>query len=189
MADPALNRASVPATYDDLCRMPGHLVAEILDGDLYTHPRPAPRPAVAFSNLTGELVGPFSKGRGGPGGWWIIGEPEVHLSGQVLVPDLAGWRRHRMPTLPDTAWFDLVPDCVCEILSPSTARTDRIVKMRIYAEQGIAHLWLLDPALQTLEVYGLADARWVLLSSHAGEEQVQAPPFEAVVIDLSGLWA
>lgn len=186
---PALKPAPHPATYDDLCRVPPHLVAEILDGELYTHPRPAPRHAVAFSNLTDELVGPFGKGRGGPGGWWIIGEPEVHLDAQVLVPDLAGWRRVRMPVLPDSAWFDLVPDWVCEILSPATARSDRVVKMRIYAEQGALHLWLLDPGLQTLETYGLDDGRWVLLETCAGADRVAAPPFEVIAFALAGLWA
>jgi Uma2 family endonuclease len=168
--------------------VPEHLVAEILDGELHTHPRPAPRHAVAYSNLTESLVGPFGKGRGGPGGWWIIGEPEVHLGTQVLVPDLAGWRRERMPSLPDTAWFDLAPDWVCEILSPSTARTDRVLKMRIYAEQGVAHLWLMDPGLQTLETYGLESGRWVLLGSHAGEETVEAPPFEGLALALPEVW-
>ncbi|MFY9974234.1 MAG: Uma2 family endonuclease [Chromatiaceae bacterium] len=179
---------SAPATYEDLCRVPEHLVAEILDGELHTHPRPAPRHAVAFSNLTESLVGPFGKGRGGPGGWWIIGEPEVHLGAQVLVPDLAGWRRERMPGLPETPWFDLAPDWVCEILSPSTARTDRVLKMRIYAEHGVAHLWLLDPDLRTLETYGLESERWVLLGSHDGEETVKAPPFDGVALGLSELW-
>ncbi len=180
--------APAPATYEDLCRVPEHLVAEILDGELLTHPRPAPRHALAFSNLTESLVGPFAKGRGGPGGWWIIGEPEVHLGAQVLVPDLAGWRRERMPSIPDTAWFDLAPDWVCEILSPSTARTDRVLKMRIYAEHGVAHLWLLDPDLRTLEIYGLESGRWVLLGSHAGEETVEAPPFEGLALALPELW-
>ena len=168
--------------------MPEHLVAEILDGELHTHPRPAPRHAVAFSNLTASLVGPFGKGRGGPGGWWIIGEPEVHLGAQVLVPDLAGWRRERMSSLPETPWFDLAPDWVGEILSTSTARTDRVLKMRIYAEQGVRHLWLLDPDLRTLEAYGLESGRWVLLGSHAGEETVEAPPFDGVPLNLSELW-
>jgi Uma2 family endonuclease len=168
--------------------VPEHLVAEILDGELHTHPRPAPRHALAFSNLTGALIEPFGKGRGGPGGWWIIGEPEVHLGAQVLVPDLAGWRRERMPSVPETPWFDLAPDWACEILSPSTARTDRVLKMRIYAEHGVAHLWLLDPDLRTLEAYGLESGRWVLLGGHAGEETVQALPFDSVPLGLSELW-
>ena len=104
------------------------------------------------------------------------------------MPDLAGWRRERMPSLPDTAWFDLAPDWVCEILSPSTARTDRVLKMRIYAEHGVAHLWLLDPDLRTLETYGLESGRWVLLGSHAGEETVEAPPFEGLALALPELW-
>ena len=104
------------------------------------------------------------------------------------MPDLAGWRRERMPSIPDTAWFDLAPDWVCEILSPATARTDRVLKMRIYAEHGVAHLWLLDPDLRTLETYGLESGRWVLLGSHAGEETVKIRPFNSMPLGLSELW-
>lgn len=107
------------ATYEDVLQAPPNLVAEIINGRLQTHPRPAPRHAVAASSLGGELVNPFQQGRGGPGGWWILGEPELHLGEHVLVPDLAGWRRERMPRIPETAWLELPPDCVCEILSPS----------------------------------------------------------------------
>ena len=101
------------ATYEDLMQVPAHLVAEILDGRLVTHPRPGPRHALAYSSLGDELVGPYHKGRGGPGGWWILDEPELHLGPDVLVPDLAGWRREHMPELPDSAWFETPPDWVC----------------------------------------------------------------------------
>jgi hypothetical protein len=111
------------ATYDDLLQVPENLVAEIIHGQLITHPRPAPRHAWASSSLGGELVSPRDKGRGGPGGWWILDEPELHLGPHVLVPTLAGWRRERLPTLPEAAWFELTPDWICEVLSPSTART------------------------------------------------------------------
>ena len=143
MAEPAERQA----TYEDLMQVPPHLVAEILSGRLVTHPRPAPRHAVASSSLGDELVGPFQKGRGGPGGWWVLDEPELHLDADVLVPDIAGWRRERMPTMPETAWFGIAPDWVCEILSPSTAREDRVVKMPIYVRAGVSHLWLVDPDL------------------------------------------
>jgi hypothetical protein len=126
------------ATSEDLVQVPPHLVAEILAGKLVTHPRPAPRLALAGSSLGGELLGPFQKGRGGPGGWWILDEPELHLDADVAVPDIAGWRRERMPKLPETAWFGIAPDWVCEILSPSTARDDRVVKMPVYGLLGLA---------------------------------------------------
>jgi Uma2 family endonuclease len=185
MAEPAEGQA----TYEDLMQVPLHLVAEILSGRLVTHPRPAPRHAVAGSSLGGELVGPFQKGRGGPGGWWILDGPELHLDADVLVPDIAGWRRERMPTMPETAWFGIAPDWVCEILSPSTAREDRVVKMPIDARAGVSHLWLVDPDLRTLEVYSLESGRWVLLESHRDDASVAPPPFGAVSINLGDLWA
>jgi len=117
MADPARRRA----TYEELLAVPGHLVAEIVNGELVTSPRPAPRQARAASSLGGELHGPFDRGRNGPGGWIILDEPELHLHGDVLGPDLAGWRRERMPELPEAAAFELAPDWACEVLSPATA--------------------------------------------------------------------
>ena len=141
------------ATYQDIIDLPENIVGEIINGQLETHPRSAPKHALAAGSLGAELVSPFQKGRGGPGGWWILPEPECHLGTHVLVPDLSGWHKQRMPTLPDAAWIDVVPDWICEILSPSTARLDRIVKMPIYAQLGVAHLWLVDPMLQTLEAY------------------------------------
>jgi Uma2 family endonuclease len=164
-------------------------VAEILRGALVTHPRPDARHARAGSSLTDELVSPFQKGRGGPGGWWILGEPELHLDADVLVPDLTRWRRERMPALPETAWLEMAPDWVCEILSPATARDERVVKMPIYARVGVGHLWLLDPELRTLEVNGLESGRWVLLESHCDDARVAPPPLGAVEIGLGDLWA
>ncbi|MGB1109202.1 MAG: Uma2 family endonuclease, partial [Gammaproteobacteria bacterium] len=150
------------ATYEDLLQVPDNLVAEIIGGRLVESPRLAPRNALAYSALGSELVGPFQKGRGGPGDWWILDGPEVHLGQDILVPDLAGWRRERLPVMPDTAFFDLNPDWVCEILSPSTAQSDRVEKMPIYAREGVAHIWLVDPELRTLEVFALSDEQWVL---------------------------
>ncbi len=177
------------ATYEDLLQVPDHLVGEILNGSLVAHPRPAPKHALAYSAIGGELINPFQFGRsGGPGGWWILDEPELHLGADVLVPDLAGWLRERMPQLPETAWFELAPDWVCEILSPSTAREDRVVKMPIYAREGVSHLWLVDPELKTLETYSLEDGRWLLLGSYKEDDKVSAPPFDAIALDLSLLW-
>jgi hypothetical protein len=176
------------ATYEDLLQVPPHLVAEVLAGRLVTHPR-TPRHTLAGSSLGHELLGPFQKGRGGPGGWWILDEPELHLDADVVVPDIAGWRREHLPTLPQTAWFGTAPDWACEILSPSTARDDRVVKMAIYARAEVGHLWLVDPDLRTLEVYGLESGRWVLLESHRDDAQVAPPPFGSVAINLGDLWA
>lgn len=177
------------ATYEDLLRVPAHLVAEIINGRLVTHPRPAPKYALAYSSLGDELVGPFQKGRGGPGGWWILDEPELHLGSDILVPDLAGWRKTRLPALPETAWFESIPDWTCEILSPSTARDDRAVKLPIYAREGVSHVWLVDPELRTLETFTLEAGRWVLLGTYKDDDSVSAPPFDSIAIDLSALWA
>ena len=177
------------ATYEDLLRVPEHLVAEILNGELHTHPRPAPKHAVAASAIGGELYGPFHKGSGGPGGWWILAEPELHLARQIIVPDVAGWRRERMPEIPDLAWFELTPDWVCEILSPSTAQTDRSIKMPLYAEQDVAYLWLVDPTLHTLESYALGNSRWTLVATLKADDKVSLPPFEGIEFPLAALWA
>ncbi len=185
MAEPAPRLAR----YEDLLDLPEHWVGEILGGQLHSHPRPAPRHARAYSALTGKLWGPFDEGFGGPGGWWILDEPEIHLGPDILVPDLAGWRRERLPALPDSAWFELAPDWVCEILSPSTARIDRAVKMPIYAREGVAHLWLVDPDARTLEVYRLEEGHWLLLATLQEQDPVQQPPFEALSFPLGSLWA
>jgi len=178
-----------PATYEDLVKLPDNLVAEIVDGELHASPRPASRHALTGVELSDSLVPPFHKGRGGPGGWWILYEPELHLDPDVLVPDWAGWRRSRMPQFPDCAHFSLAPDWICEILSPSTARLDRVKKLRIYAREGVAHTWLVDPLEQTLEVLRLEDGRWTILATHAGDEVVRAEPFTEIEIDLQALWA
>lgn len=176
------------ATYDDLIAVPDNLVAEIIYGQLQTSPRPAPKHTRASSSLGDELVSPYDKGRGGPGGWWILDEPELHLEAHVLVPDLAGWRRERMPELPDTAWFELPPDWVCEILSPSTAHLDRAQKMPLYAEFAIPHLWLIDPDIKTLEAYELRDGKWTLLEILDNDKPVSIVPFDATEFPLSALW-
>jgi Uma2 family endonuclease len=177
-----------PATYDDLVAVPDHLVAEILDDELYTSPRPAPRHSLAASRLGAHLMPAFDRGSGGPGRWLILFEPELHLGRDVLVPDIAAWRRERMPRLPDEAWFPLAPDWICEVLSPSTTTIDRTKKLRIYAREGVGHAWLVDPIAQTLEVLRLEGGRWAIVATHAGAEVVRAQPFEALEIRLKELW-
>ena len=177
-----------PATYEDLLKVPANLVAEILGGVLHTHPRPAPRHVVAANALGGEITWPFQRGRGGPGGWIFATEPELHLGPHVIVPDLAGWRREHLPSLPKTAYIETPPDWVCESLSPSTARFDRTIKRRIYADAGVPYLWLLDPDAQTLEVFALAAGQWLLVSSLGIGDDVSAPPFDAISFPLSVLF-
>jgi Uma2 family endonuclease len=176
------------ATYEDIEKLPPNVVGELVDGELYVSPRPASRHAMATTMLGGELVGPFSRGKGGPGGWLILDEPELHLGSNVLVPDMAAWRRERMPELPDTVGLTLAPDWVCEVLSPSTTVLDRGRKMRVYAREGVRHAWLVDPVAQMLEVYRQEGGRWVQLDTHVGAVSVRAEPFEALALELGALW-
>lgn len=176
------------ATYDDLLNVPEPLVAEIVDDELITSPRPGARHAHASSALGGELFGPFQRARGGPGGWLIIDEPELHLGPDVLVPDLAGWRRERMPSVPDTAAFSLPPDWICEVISPSTEQIDRSRKLPRYAREGVGHAWLVNPLARTLEVYRRSSELWLLVATHADAQRPRAEPFEAIELDLPSLW-
>ena len=176
------------ASYEDLFDLPDHVIGEILHGQLITQPRPAPRHARTSSIIGGEIVPAYDQGRGGPGGWWILFEPELHLGRDILVPDLAGWRRERMPYFPDEAYFSIAPDWICEVLSPGTARTDRAVKMPIYAEQCVQWLWLVDPDIRTLEVYRLLEDRWLLEHTWQHDDVVKAPPFDDISMNLSDFW-
>jgi Uma2 family endonuclease len=177
------------ATYDDLLKVPDHLVAEIISGELITSPRPGPRHARASSILGGEITGPFDKGKGGPGGWWILDEPEIHLQSDILVPDLAGWRKEFLPSIPvSKSYFEIAPNWVCEVLSNRTAGTDRVKKLPIYAREKVDHVWLIDPEKMTLEVYARSEQRWILLNSFAGNNIIRAAPFEAIEMDLGSLW-
>ena len=176
------------ATYQDVLDAPRQMVAEVVAGTLHTHPRPAMRHAWASSILGGELVAPFGRGRGGPGGWWIVDEPELHLGDDIVVPDLAGWRRETMPESPDAAYCSIAPDWACEVLSPSTRRIDMNEKRTIYAREGVSHLWFVDPVSKTLEAFELRDGLWVLLVTLADDAPVSLPPFEAVSFPLDALW-
>ena len=191
------------ATYADVLAAPPDLVAEVVLGVLYTHPRPAAPHTRAASRLGMTLGGPFDLGNGGPGGWIILDEPELHLGkppeDDILVPDLAAWRRERMPEVGDRAFFTLAPDWICEVLSPSTSALDRSEKMHVYAREGVRHAWLLDPIARTLEVYRRATptkkrrasrkAAWVLVDVWHDDSKVRAEPFDVFTLALAGLWS
>ncbi|MBN1612601.1 MAG: Uma2 family endonuclease [Polyangiaceae bacterium] len=191
MADPARhathNAEEVEAAF--AAALPDS-VAEILDGELHVQPRPRFRCARAASRLGVELGGFDLGDLGGRGGWIILDEPELHLGSgpDKVVPDLAGWRRERMPEFPDVAATDLAPDWVCEIVSPSTQIIDRGVKRRIYAREAVGNLWLVSPDDQILEVFRLEAGRWVLLDTFEGNAVVRAEPFDAVALRLGALW-
>jgi Uma2 family endonuclease len=176
------------ATYDDLLALPDNLLGQIVDGDLIASPRPVLAHARVASVLGMDLGTPFERGRGGPGGWWIVHEPELHLRSDILVPDLAGWRCERQPTPPDGAFATLAPDWVCEVLSPSTAGLDRIRKMPIYAREGVQHVWLVDPDVRSLEVYRREGSAWLRVNAFADNERVRAEPLAAVELELEALW-
>jgi Uma2 family endonuclease len=177
------------ATYADILALPEHVVGELIAGELHVSPRPAPRHALAATALGEELGPPFKRGRGGPGGWMIVFEPELHLGADVLVPDMAGWRRERMPEMPvDEAYLTLPPDWLAEVLSPSTAAVDRGRKLPIYARQRVGHVWLIDPVPQTLEVLRLDGESYRIVMVASGADRVRAEPFDAIELDLAILW-
>jgi len=178
------------ATYDDLLLVPDTMVAEIVDGDLVVTPRPATPHAFAAAEIAADLLPAFHgiEARSGPGGWWILPEPELHFGDDVLVPDLAAWRCARMPIVPDAPAIAVAPDWLAEIISPSSIRHDRIVKMRRYAQEGVSWVWLVDPLARTLEVLRLEADRWTVVSSHAADEVGRPEPFAAVEIQLARWW-
>ncbi|PKN55910.1 MAG: hypothetical protein CVU56_18900 [Deltaproteobacteria bacterium HGW-Deltaproteobacteria-14] len=179
-------------TYADIEALPSNVVGEILGGELFVSPRPA-GPHTEAASLLGVLLGqPFRLGVGGPGGWRILFEPELSLGVDPdydpVVPDLAGWRIEVMPERLEAAQYTVVPQWVCEVLSPSTQRADRLLKLPFYGRAGVGHLWFVDPLSETLEVFALRDDHWVLLGVHGGDAVVRAEPFDAVPLPLSWLW-
>jgi Uma2 family endonuclease len=186
MAEAARNQT----LYEALEALPEGLTGEILDGQLHTQPQPTARHQAAASKLGGKLIDPYSEGKGGPGGWWIIDEPEIHFVRDkvVVVPDLAAWRRERMPDLPVDQRFEVVPDWVCEILSPSTRSKDREIKMPLYARHGVGNAWLIDPDAETLEAYELRGAEWTQLGVYGVDDTPAAAPFEVAAFRVGDLW-
>ncbi len=176
------------ARYQDILDLPPNVTGEIIGGVLYTAPRPAPRHARAETSITADIEVPFDRGQGGPGGWIILAEPELHLADDVMVPDLAGWRRQRLPALPDTAFIDVVPDWVCEVLSPRSRAHDRITKLARYGDHGVAWAWLVDPDARTLEIFRRDGGAWVLDGAHHGDARVRARPFDAVELAINWWW-
>jgi Uma2 family endonuclease len=176
------------ATYEDVLAAPAHMVAEVVAGTLHTHPRPPLRHARASSRLGVRLGGPFDEGVDGPGGWILLDEPELHFGADILVPDLAGWRRETLPELPDEPYLTVPPDWVCEVLSPRTARLDRAGKVPVYTRERVNHVWLLDPDVETLEVLRLEGDGYRLVGTWSEDAVVRAEPFEAIELPLAVLW-
>ncbi len=177
------------ATYQDVLDAPEHQVAEIINGVLHLSPRPGGPAAAVNTALGTELGPPFHRGRGGPGGWLLLLEPELHLTDEIVVPDHAGWRRERLSVVPAGAYFSLAPDWICEVLSGSTEKTDRAEKMAIYASFGVKHAWLVHPRRRTLEAFRLHEGKWLTIAVHKDDDRVRIEPFDAIELDLAVLWA
>lgn len=186
------------STYQDVLEAPEGFTAEIIAGELHLTPRPAVPHAYSASNAGADLNTTFGRRESGgdrPGGWWIIDEPELHLGrsdprSEVLVPDLAGWRRSRMPKPPRAAAVELAPDWVCEVLSPGSrnVRRDRLLKADAYHLAGVAHYWLIDPLARLVEVFEHAEVGWTRTHAVSGDEPARLPPFDAVALQLSEWW-
>ena len=181
------NSARKRASYQDVLDAPSNMVAEVVFGVLYTNPRPAPPHARTASVLGMDLGGPFDRGRGGPGGWVLLDEPELHFEEDILVPDLAAWRKERFARTND-AYFTIAPDFVCEVLSRSTEKIDRADKMSIYAREKVNHAWLVDPVARTLEVYRRQASDWLRIGVFRDDARVRAEPFDAIELELDALW-
>ncbi|MCY1016226.1 Uma2 family endonuclease [Pyxidicoccus sp. MSG2] len=182
------NETKRRATYADIEALPENMVGQIIDGELIAMSRPASPHAVAHFAIGGLLFTTFQAGQRAPGGWWILNEPELHFGEDVLVPDIAGWRSERMPQMRRVPFFTLAPDWVCEVLSPSTATLDRKRKREIYAREGVEYVWLVDPALRTLEVFRRHEGQWIQRGTYSGEARIRAEPFEVLELDLGLLW-
>ena len=175
--------------YEQLEQLPESLTGQILNGQLYTHPRPNGKHILISSNVGAELHGPFQKGKNGPGGWWILQEPEVHLTlnSEVVVPDLAGWKKERLPEIPDTHKFTVIPDWICEIFSPSTESIDKEIKMPLYAKYGVKYLWLIHPIKKSLQAFKLTNNEWILQGTFEGNDAISIEPFDSINIKLNDL--
>ena len=177
------------ATYEDLYNIPENMTGEIIAGELIVTPRPSRKHGFCVTALGTAVTGQYQFGQGGgPGGWVIIIEPELGLGENIVVPDLAGWKRERFPFQEESNWISVVPNWICEILSPSTLRNDKVKKMPLYAQYGVEHIWLVDPSAMTLDAFRLESGRWLLLGSFADHDQVRVEPFLEMPISLEKLW-
>lgn len=186
MVNPITNKRL--ATYEDILALPDHVVGELVAGELHVSPRPASAHAASATALAEELGPPFKRSRGGPGGWMILVEPEIHLGKDIVVPDLGGWRRERMPEMPHAPFFTLAPDWVCEVMSPSTKTFDRTKKLWLYARERVSHIWFIEPLAQELEVLRLDGDTYRIVQTGVADQKIRAEPFDAIELDLAILW-
>jgi len=175
--------------YKDLYKIPENMTGEIINGELVVTPRPSRKHGYSTTALGAAVVPSYQFGRGGGlGGWVIIIEPEIGFGENIMVPDIAGWKEDRYPEEEPHNWISVVPDWICEVLSPNTLRVDKVRKMPIYARHGVPYFWLIDPAAETLDVFRLASGQWTLLGTYVEDDKVRAEPFGEIEINLSDLW-
>jgi Uma2 family endonuclease len=183
---------SLPKTknvYEQWLELPDNITGEIISGNLIASPRPGPKHANVSSSLNVKVGGPYHHGdSGGPGGWLILFEPEIHINDDIVVPDFAGWKRERLSSPPDEPYFSVVPDWVCEILSPGSVKIDRVVKQQLYLNWSVNHYWIIDPILKSVEVLERSGAHWVIKGIYSENNKMRAVPFDSIEIDLSSLW-
>lgn len=178
--------AKRPASYADLVALPSRFLGQIVDGELIATPRPALPHSHAILALSAELAN--QRGRCGPGVWSFLAQPELHFGDDVVVPDVSGWRKDRLPEIPSEPFLTISPDWLCEVLSPGTQALDRVRKMRLYARVGVQHVWLVDPMEQLLEVFRLTNGHLVNVEIYDGAQLVRAEPFEQLEWELGVLW-
>jgi Uma2 family endonuclease len=179
-----------PATRADLDALPEHIKGELIDGVLYAMTRPRGQHQNVSGLIHADLVNPFQRGRGGPGGWWILVEPGIELPGAPEVaPDIAGWKRERLAELPKERSIDLAPDWVCEVLSPTTRGYHFLVKRQVYLRAGVPFLWEVDLEAETITVLQLEGGRWVVLGSFSRERDARVAPFDATPLDVTSWWS
>jgi Uma2 family endonuclease len=176
-------------TLADLDALPPGIVGEIIEGVLYTMTKPRMRHQRTGLEIGSGLLGPFDHGFGGPGGWWIVTEPGIELPNTPEIsPDVAGWRRERMPEMPVDEPIRLVPDWVCEILSPTTRRHDMLHKQPYYAKIGVPIMWLVDIEARVLTVHRLESSHWVTIGTYSDEIEARIAPFDAVPLNVTRWW-
>ncbi len=184
------NAARRPATYADLEALPEGVHAEIIGGEILTFPAPLPKHSKPQGSLRRFIGGPFDDDDGfdGPGGWWIFLEVDIAFGIDFVRPDLSGWRRERLPNPGDERPITVVPDWICEVLSPTNEAHDRLTKRRLYARYGVRHYWIVDPQTRLLEAYSLEGERWVDAGTFGDVDIARIPPFEAVELPVGRLF-
>ncbi len=190
----AVSTAERRKTNAELCAeadaLPPPLVGEVIDGVLYSMPRPSPAHANVEEGIVLDLRGGPRGGGPPPADWYIKIEVEIRFpTDEKAVPDVSGWRSGRIRGHRNDNPITIVPDWICQVLSDGTRRKDLGPKRDMYARHGVCHLWMVDPTAQVLETFSLeSDGRWKLLASFVGDAIARALPFEETPLSLERWW-